>query len=81
MYYLLYDKELASEGLFYGLFDDIDKAVEAKNELSERFADECLAEAPEESGLTFADRGWLVDECKNSIGLIEIQSLNKISLT
>ena len=81
MYYLLYDKELASEGLFYGLFDNIDKAVTAKTQLSERFADECLAESPEESGLTFADRGWLVEECKNSIGILEIENLNTISLT
>jgi hypothetical protein len=68
-YYILYDADMTSVALNYGIYDDIDKALEDKMKMAEAFADEILLEDPEVSGVYPEDRPKLIKDCLKSIAI------------
>lgn len=68
-FYILYDADMGSVAPAYGIYDDLDKALEDKMKMAEAFADEILLEDPKESGVYPEDRPHLIKECLKSIAV------------
>ena len=71
--YILIDSDVDSKRCIHGVFADSSLAIAHQRALAMKFTEECLATDPAESGLDESDRGWLYDECFNSLEIQEFE--------
>ena len=77
--YVVYDTEGVSVSPVYGVFTTLEKANEAIEILVEETVETILSIPFAESGVTEADRDWLIKDTKNSFAIQVLHNgINKI---